>query len=162
LGIRLDPIDLEAPTTAASAAFSRGTIRVCRPRRLASKAIERTPLTGRNRPDNAGSPVMQNASRAGNRLFSSSFSIPRAIGRSKLGPSFRTSAGARLMVIHFPYGQRKPLLQMAEVTRSLLSLTAVSGSPPTAILIAVTSCGVDLDFYLECFDTDNGRRINLR
>jgi hypothetical protein len=38
------------------------------------------------------------------------------------------------MVILFPYGQRNPLLQMAEVTRSLLSLTAVSGSPTTAIL----------------------------
>jgi hypothetical protein len=40
--------------------------------------------------------------------------------RPKLGPSFRTSTGARLMVIRFPYGQRKPLLQMAEVTRSML------------------------------------------
>ena len=57
-----------------------------------------------------------------------------AIGRSKLGPSLRTSAGARLMVILCPYGQRNPLLQMAEVTRSLLSLTAVSGRPTTAIL----------------------------
>jgi hypothetical protein len=38
------------------------------------------------------------------------------------------------MVIRFPYGQRNELLEMAEVTRSLLSLTAVSGSPTTAIL----------------------------
>src|ERR1700731_3384912 len=65
---------------------------------------------------------------------SSSFSMPRAIGRSKLGPSLRTSAGARLMVILFPYRQRNELLEMAEVTRSLLSFTAVSGNPTTAIL----------------------------
>jgi hypothetical protein len=58
----------------------------------------------------------------------------RAIGRSKLEPSFRTSAGAKLIVIRFPCGQRRALLEMAEVTRSLLSLTAVSGSPATAIL----------------------------
>jgi hypothetical protein len=38
-------------TTAASAALSSGTISVWRCRRLASKAIERTPLMGRNWPD---------------------------------------------------------------------------------------------------------------
>jgi hypothetical protein len=38
--------------------------------------------------------------------------------------SLRTSAGARLIVILFPYGHRNALLQIAEVTRSLLSLTA--------------------------------------
>jgi DNA-binding LacI/PurR family transcriptional regulator len=59
---------------------------------------------------------------------------PLAIGRSKLGPSFLTSAGARLMVILWPLGHRRALLQMADVTRSLLSFTAVSGSPTTAIL----------------------------
>jgi hypothetical protein len=31
-------------------------------------------------------------------------------------------------------GQRNELLELAEVTRSLLSLTAVSGNPTTAIL----------------------------
>jgi hypothetical protein len=61
-----------------------------------------------------------------------------AIGKSKLGPSLRTSAGARLMVIRCPYGQRNPLLQMAEVTRSLLSLTAVTTPEPncpTSLLV---------------------------
>jgi hypothetical protein len=52
-------------------------------------------LHRRNWPESANSPLMQNASRSGNRLFSSSFNMPRAIGRSKLGPSLRTSAGAR-------------------------------------------------------------------
>jgi hypothetical protein len=86
-------------------------------------------------PDNASSPVMQNASRAGNRLFSSNFSIAMTIGRSKLGPSFLADIRrGQLMVILFPYGQRNELLEMAEVTRSLLSLTAVSGNPTTAIL----------------------------
>jgi hypothetical protein len=47
-------------------------MRVCRCRRLASKAIDRTPLTRRNCPDNASSPLMQNAESSSNRLFSSS------------------------------------------------------------------------------------------
>jgi hypothetical protein len=42
-----------------------------RPRRLASNAIDNTPFTGRNCPNNASSRVMQKASRAGNLLFSS-------------------------------------------------------------------------------------------
>src|SRR6202041_1844714 len=104
----------------------------------------------------------QNASRSGRRLFSSSFSIPRAIGRSKLGPSFRTSAGARLMVILCPYGQRNPLLVMAEVTRSLLSLTAVSGSPTTAILSVFPPSGVDFNLHLKRLHPNDRCRINLR
>jgi hypothetical protein len=61
--------------------------------------------------------VMQYASRAGNRLFSSSFSIPRAIGRSKLGPSFRTFGGGQIDSNSFSV--RNALLEMAEVTGSV-------------------------------------------
>ena len=82
-----------------------------------------------------------------------------AIGRSKLGPSFRASAGARLMVIRYPYGQRNPLLEMAEVTRSLLSLTAVSGRPTTAILSVFPPSGMDFDLDLKRLDSDDRRII---
>ena len=53
-------------------------------------------------------------------------SIPRAIGKSKLGPSFFTSAGARftVMVCH---GNSKPQFLIADLMRSLLSRTAASG-----------------------------------
>src|ERR1700692_1654887 len=46
----------------------------------------------------------------------------------------RTSYWSSGPVILCPYAQRTELLEMAEVTRSLLSLTAVSGNPTTAIL----------------------------
>jgi hypothetical protein len=70
-----------------------------------------------------------------------------AIGRSKLGPSFRTSAGARLMVIRFPYGQRKALFEMAEVTRSLLSLTARYPADRPPRFYRVPPSGVDFDLH---------------
>jgi hypothetical protein len=47
-----------------------------------------------------------------------------------IGPSFRTVAGAKLMVI-LPRGRRRALLLSALRTRSL---TAVSGKPTTATL----------------------------
>ena len=52
----------------------------------------------------------------------------------KAGTFLSVFGRARLIVILFSYGQRKPLLQMAEVTRYVLSLTAVPGNPTTAIL----------------------------
>jgi hypothetical protein len=52
-----------------------------------------------------------------------------AMGRSKLVPSLRTSAGARLMVILCPLGQRNALLQMAEVTRFFAPLKSVNPPP---------------------------------
>src|ERR1700722_4713443 len=55
-------------------------------------------------------------------------SIPMAMGRSKLGPSLRTSAGARLIVVR-PIGNLKPELVRAVETRSRDSFTAASGSP---------------------------------
>src|SRR5213594_876475 len=54
--------------------------------------------------------------------------MPIAIGKSKLGPSFLTSAGARLMVMR-PRGILKPELERAVPTRSRDSLTAASGRP---------------------------------
>ena len=48
------------------------------------------------------------------------------------GPTLRRSAGARLTVRRW-LGKKRPLLVMAERTRSLLSRTAASGRPTTVI-----------------------------
>src|SRR5712672_1490254 len=54
--------------------------------------------------------------------------MPTAIGRSKRPPSFGKSAGDKLTVMR-PGGKLNPAVNNAERTRSLLSRTAVSGSP---------------------------------
>src|SRR5262245_14451754 len=54
--------------------------------------------------------------------------IPSAVGRSNAAPSFRRSAGARLMVMR-SRGNSKPAFLMAARTRSRLSRTAESGRP---------------------------------
>ena len=59
--------------------------------------MEIAPLTGRSEPSSASSPAIRyspTVSLASCRLASSS---PKAIGRSKAGPSLRRSAGARLI-----------------------------------------------------------------
>ena len=55
---------------------------------------------------------------------------PTAIGRSYIGPSFRTSAGARLIKVR-PAGMGYPELPIADRTRSRDSFTAASGRPTT-------------------------------
>src|ERR1700730_17581891 len=135
-------------------------MRVCRCRRFASKAIERTPLTGRNCPDNASSPVMQYASRAGKRLFSSSFSMPRAIGRSKLGPSFRTSARGQVdpdpLSVGLPQravgnGGGDPIFALFDRGIRQSDYRDLVGVPPS---------GMDFDLDLIRLDTDNRCGIN--
>src|SRR5437868_6163154 len=59
--------------------------------------------------------------------------MPMAIGRSKLGPSFLTSAGARLIVVR-PRGTLNPEFERAVPTRSRDSFTAASGSPTMTIM----------------------------
>ena len=54
--------------------------------------------------------------------------IPRAMGRSKPGPCFLKSAGARLTT-KMPCWKGSPLFWMAVSTRWPLSFTAVSGRP---------------------------------
>ena len=96
----------------------------------------RIPLIGRTLPSSDNSPAIAHFSRAASfsRPFRSSSkdANPRAIGRSKLGPSFRISAGARLIVMGLS-GHLRPLLTIAVVTRSTLSRTAASGSPTSRI-----------------------------
>ncbi len=59
--------------------------------------------------------------------------MPRAMGRSKAGPSLRKSAGARLMTTLYR-GNSYPEFCIALRTRSMLSFTAASGSPTTVAL----------------------------
>ena len=55
-------------------------------------------------------------------------STASAIGRSKCEPSFGRSAGERLTVMRLA-GSARPIAVIAARTRSLASLTALSGSP---------------------------------
>ena len=61
-------------------------------------------------------------------------STPSAMGRSNAVPSFRTSAGARFVVIRRG-GTVNPELSKAAPTRSRLSFTALAGRP------TVVHCG---------------------
>src|SRR5436190_21363965 len=61
--------------------------------------------------------------------------MPTPMGRSKLGPSFLTSAGARLMVVR-PMGGLKPEFEIAVMTRSRDSFTAVSGKPTITMSVS--------------------------
>ncbi len=56
----------------------------------------------------------------------------KAIGRSKEGPSLRTSAGERFTSSR-PAGKAKPELKMAARTRSRASVSARSGRPMIAM-----------------------------
>src|SRR6266849_1737914 len=96
-------------TMAASCAFASGTNRACLPRRRASNATGSTPLTARTAPSKASSPTKLNFSNVDVSISSLTAIIPSAMGRSKLGPSFLISAGARLIVVR-PRGQKYPLL----------------------------------------------------
>ena len=62
--------------------------------------------------------------------------MPMAMGRSKLGPSFFTSAGARLIVVR-PKVKLKPELVSAVITRSRDSFTAASGKPTMTTLSCI-------------------------
>jgi len=57
------------------------------------------------------------------------------IGRSKLGPSFLTSAGAKLIVVR-PNVKVNPELMSAVITRSRDSFTAASGSPTITMMVS--------------------------
>src|SRR5438552_1405062 len=58
-----------------------------------------------------------------------------AMGKSKLGPAFFTSAGARLIVVR-PMGNLNAELAMAVLTRSRDSFTAVSGNPTITTMVS--------------------------
>ena len=94
------PMTSTSSTTAASGAFSRGRIRPASPLSRASMAMRQRPL---DRPHAAvegqfaGDEVLARPARAC--PAPSAKIMPRAMGRSKAGPSFLMSAGARLMTV---------------------------------------------------------------
>lgn len=89
----------------------------------------RTPFTGRTVPDSSSSPSTM--TRSSGSCMSMPFAAPRtarAMERSKELPSFRRSAGLRLMRIR-SRGNSKPEFRTAARIRSRASRTAPSGSP---------------------------------
>src|SRR5690606_29545479 len=105
------------------------------------------PLIPRNSPPKANSPtnsVLRNRSLL---TCSEAAKTPIAIGKSYRPPPFGMSAGDKLMVMRCG-GNSKPLFIIAARTRSLDSLTAVSGIPtidklgnPGEICTSTRTCG---------------------
>ena len=114
----------------ASSALALGTSRV-RPAARAAKAAGNTPCTGRTAPDSASSPKHSICSKAQAGTCPLAARMPKAIARSKRPPSLGKSAGARFRVMRRG-GNSNAQLRIALRTRSLLSLTAVSGRPTNA------------------------------
>src|SRR3989304_8571471 len=113
----------------ASKAFSYGRKILLNPFSLAIIAIGKTPLIVLNLPSNDNSPI-------NNVLLDMSSEIeiclevnksPKAIGKSKAGPSFLISAGAKLIVVLLE-GVETPEFFNAARTLSFDSSTALSGS----------------------------------
>ena len=88
----------------------------------------RTAVTPRISPESASSPINSYWCRRSKGIWPEAARIPIAMAKSKRLPSLGSSAGARLIVIRRA-GNSKCALIMALRTRSLLSLTAVSGRP---------------------------------
>jgi site-specific DNA recombinase len=118
-------------TTAASRALSLGTMSEVLPAALAPSAMGNTPLTGRTAPSNPSSPTAAKFSKCALRNCSSPSNAPRAIGKSKMGPCFLVSAGARLTVMR-RMGQVNCEFLTAARTRSPDSRTEASGKPTIA------------------------------
>ena len=116
------------PASAASgAAEAAQKIRV-RPWRRAPSAAASTPGTGRTRPSSPSSPIAACPRSASSGTCREAASKASAIGRSKAGPSFRSSAGARLTTILGP-GQRSCADAKPLRTRCFASWQARSGRP---------------------------------
>lgn len=106
--------------SAASIAFSSGTITLLYHFSLAKMTVGKTACTERTAPSRASSPITSVSLRRFWSILHSSSKIPSAIGRSKLGPDFFVSAGARLTVI-FVRGKGRSEFLIALRTRSRLS-----------------------------------------
>ena len=91
-------------------------------------AIAKTPRTGRISPSNESSPQNDLPSTSFCVRFPLAVKTARAIGKSKLGPSFFMSAGARFTTTLLD-GKLKPQFFIAAFTLSLDSLTDTSGKP---------------------------------
>ena len=119
------------PSTAfASNAFTEGTMSPLVLRSRANREIANAPRTGRTSPSKASSPITIHSAKRSLQICPEQANNPNAIGRSKHGPAFLRSAGARLAVMK-PSGQKYPLFQTAAFTRCRDSFTAVSAKPTT-------------------------------
>ena len=78
--------------------LSAGSITREMPRSMAEITIGSAPRTGRTAPSNPSSPKAQVSARLRASSTPMQHSVPSAMGRSKAGPSFFKSAGARLTV----------------------------------------------------------------
>ena len=99
------------------------------PAARAAKAIASAPLIGLISPDSDSSPQITSVMSASGNPPSAA-TTATAIARSKLGPVFRSDAGARLTVTRC-CGNLTPEFASAARTRSRDSRTARSGSPTT-------------------------------
>ena len=91
-------------------------------------AIGKTPLMARNSPPRDSSPIHSYCFRFVLGICPDAARMPKAMAKSKRPPSLGKSAGAKLTVMRWA-GNSKREFKIAPRTRSLLSLTAVSGKP---------------------------------
>lgn len=98
---------------AASAALPSGMSRAEALCSAAQAAMAMVPRMGRKLPSRPSSPAHHSPSRMGRSSWPLAARRASAIGRSKAGPSFLRSAGARLTTTR-TNGPRKPLLRRAE------------------------------------------------
>ena len=125
------PATRRPSTRPASPARSRGSRSPSRPSRRAPSATLSVPRAGRSSPPSDSSPNTAQRASAAAGTWPLAASTPRAIARSKPGPTLRRYAGARFDVIR-RWGNSKPELSTAARTRSRASRTALSASPTTA------------------------------
>ena len=81
-----------------SPAQSAGSMKRRTPRSMAEMTIGSAPRTGRTAPFSESSPNTHSPPRASWSISPMQASVPRAMGRSKAGPSFFRSAGARFTI----------------------------------------------------------------
>jgi hypothetical protein len=118
-------------TTAASLAFDSGTAIDLMPTSRAASVADSAPFTARTVPSSDSSPKNMHLSSGLPKKCPMQPASPIAIGKSNAEPSFLTSAGARLIVTPCPCGNSKEQFRSADLIRSRLSFTALSGSPTT-------------------------------
>ena len=123
------PYTSRPTATAASAAFCFGRMSLRTPFSKAMSATLTAPSMGRSLPSRPISPriMVPSSSEIGTEPCAAAMAM--AIGRSSEGPSLRMSPGARLTKMLRLRGQSSSEFRTADLTRSRLSSTALSGRP---------------------------------
>ena len=121
---------LSSLAKAASSPLPLGIKSVVNPAVCAARAEGSTPETGRNAPSSPSSPknIFPDGS---NVICPDAKRYPSAIGKSKAGPSFLMSAGAKLTITRWLFlcGASAPRFRMAALIRSRDSCTSLSARP---------------------------------